>query len=179
MSSPAQMGTRDGYLPWRPAIAASSRFVVGAGTVTLGVLAGTMNLGGDVPVDWAFLLFAAVLTLGGVALLRLPRLRRLGWLAGGATTVAGLALAAFLPVREACCDAAYTFSWGLPLPWGTSAGDTPGAARAITLTALPEIDTFSAVADVVFWVYAGLLVGIAASAASQMAARMARSKPST
>jgi hypothetical protein len=164
-----QMTGRDGYLPWRPALAAAARVIVGAGSATLGVLAFTMNLGSDVPVDWPFLLFAAVLTLGGAALLVLPRLRLSAgwpaWLAGGATTLGGLAVAAFLPVRETCCDAAYIYSRGLPLPWAANYGDTPGQARAITLSGA---DTFSVVADVVFWLFAGLLAGVAAAAVRRL-----------
>ncbi|MGX6604263.1 hypothetical protein ACWKSP_19315 [Micromonosporaceae bacterium Da 78-11] len=153
---------RDGFGPWRGAVAVAARVVVGAGSVALGVLVGMLDLASDVPIDWAILLSAAMLTLGGTTLLALPRLRpeagRSGWFAGGATTLIGLALAVFLPVRQGCCDAAYTFAWGLPHPWNTSSGDTPGQAYA---GMLDQVDTFSAGLDALFWTYAGLIVGVA------------------
>lgn len=152
---------RGGHGPWKPAIAAS-RLVIAAGAVVVGILAGATNLTADTPIDSPFLLFAAVLTLGGTTLLGLPRLRpgRAGWLAGGATTLIGLVLAAFLPVRETCCDSSYTFSWGLPMPWTTAGGDTPRQAYANMAATLHQTDTLSAAADMLFWVYAGLIVGV-------------------
>ncbi|GAA3913559.1 hypothetical protein [Actinoplanes auranticolor] len=110
-----------------------------------------VSLAAVTPVDVPLLVFAVVLTLAGTLLLGLPWLRphagRAGWLAGCATTLIGSALAALLPVRQTCCDAAYTFSWGLPLPWITASGDTPDQAYATMRATLVETDTLSAAAE--------------------------------
>jgi hypothetical protein len=158
----ATAGSTAGSEPWRTVLATASRIVIGAGTVALGLVFLPLGVQDDIAVDVPFLIFATVFTIGGATLLALPRLLPASGLperlAGAVVTLAGLLTAGLLPVRQPCCDAAYTYSWGLPLPWATGGGDTRGEAAATVWTGPVHVDTVSAVGDVLFWAYAGLLV---------------------
>jgi hypothetical protein len=145
------------------------RLVSGAGSVVLGVLAFVAALAPDGPLDGPVMLVAAVLLLGGAVLLVPPRLLppagRAARLAGGGTVLTGLALAAFLPVPQSCCDAAHTVARGLPAPFVSAGADTGWDAYAHTWSGSAGIDALSIVADVLFWIHAGVLVGAAVALA--------------
>nr|BFE74137.1 hypothetical protein GCM10020092_074380 [Actinoplanes digitatis] len=61
---------------------------------------------------------------------------------------------------QVCCDAAWTVSLGLPMPWSTGGGDT--WSQAVGDAWHGSWDPVSALANAIFWAYAGMIVAIAA-----------------
>jgi hypothetical protein len=60
------------------------------------------------------------------------------------------------PVQQACCDAAWIVSLGLPLPWATGHGDS--WAQAVGEAWRGTWDPVSAISNTVFWAFAGMIV---------------------
>jgi hypothetical protein len=144
---------------WQHILLTAGRVLAGGGSVLIGLYLGGMNATayeaeGNVSV------FSAVVITGGIILIaqarRRPRLRRAAWIAGTAAGAAGLLAAIVIPVSQTCCDTAWIVSLGLPLPWSTGHGDTWG--QAVGEAWRGSWDPGSAIANVVFWAYAGMIV---------------------
>jgi hypothetical protein len=63
---------------------------------------------------------------------------------------------ALTPIQQACCDAAWIVSLGLPLPWATGHGDS--WAQAVGEAWRGTWDPVSAISNTVFWAFAGMIV---------------------
>jgi hypothetical protein len=133
-------------------LGAGLRLIVGWISVLVGVLGLGLELdrGGGSP-DGAYLLFHAMLVIGGVLLISLPRIGApglAGYAAGGAVMCAGV-LGSALPVNDAgCCMTAFAVRHGYPF---ILAARTEDGARW-------HVDGERLVADLLFWGYAGLIV---------------------
>jgi hypothetical protein len=87
-----------------------------------------------------------------------PWIGRAGRIAGTAVGVGGLLAGLVTPVQQTCCDAAWTVGVGLPLPWTTGHGDT--WSQAVGEAWRGSWDPVSAIANTIFWGYAGLIVAV-------------------
>jgi hypothetical protein len=149
----------DALGPWRHTLLTVARVLVGGGSVICGLVLGSMTVAAYAT-EWDAAVFSSMLVLGGVILLaqarQRPQTSRVAWIAAAAVTAAGLAASVLVPVGRSCCDAAWTVALGLPMPWTTGGGDTWSQAVGDAWTG--RWDPVSAVADVLFWAYAGMIV---------------------
>ncbi|MBB4764617.1 hypothetical protein ACFQFC_10450 [Amorphoplanes digitatis] len=145
------------------ALSAAVRVLAGAGSVIFGLYVGGMNATAY-EAEWHVSVFAAVVIMGGVVLIararRRERTSRPGRIAGTAVGVVGLLAGTVIPMGQVCCDAAWTVSLGLPMPWSTGGGDT--WSQAVGDAWHGSWDPVSALANAIFWAYAGMIVAIAA-----------------
>jgi hypothetical protein len=157
---------RDGFpavdpLPgaWQGTLLTVARVLVGGGSVILGLALGGLSVSAYAT-DRDVAAFSSMVVLGGVILLaqarQRPQTSRTAWIAATAVTVAGLVASVLVPVGQRCCDAAWTVAVGLPLPWTVGGGDT--WAQSVGEAWSGRWDPVSAVADVIFWAYAGMVV---------------------
>ncbi|MEV6599957.1 hypothetical protein AB0M36_24330 [Actinoplanes sp. NPDC051346] len=136
------------------------RVVIGCGSVFLGLYLGTRSAF-EYAARWNVLLCAGVVIIGGVIVLarvrqRLPPSRK-HWIAGTAVAVIGLLVSAFTPVSQTCCETVWIISLGLPLPWTTGHGDTWAQAFDEAWRGTSVSEPVSAIANVIFWGYAGMI----------------------
>jgi hypothetical protein len=149
----------DGLDAWRSTSLTVARVLVGGGSVIIGLVLGSTNPAAYAA-DWNVTLFSAMVIIGGVILLaqarRRPQTSRTAWIAGTAVTAGGLIAGAVAPVQRTCCDAVRTVALGLPMPWTTGSGDS--WSQAVTDAWGGPWDPVSAIANVIFWGYAGMIV---------------------
>lgn len=126
------------------------RLIVGWAFVALGVLDLAMGL-----TDASYVAFHVVLLVTGLLLLGASRVEgwtsRLAWLIGGLVAVLGLALSTVPPLTVACCSRGYAVRHGFPF---TMLARDPGGWR---------FDLARSLADLLFWLCAGLIVMAAAA----------------
>jgi hypothetical protein len=121
------------------------RLIVGWFSVTIG----TLNLLVDLDADGPYVLFHAVLLVGGVLLLALGRIGPnpgvAGYSAFGAALGGGTLISAIPLTTTVCCMPAYSFRHGFPFPF--LARDEGGPWH---------VDSQHLLADLLFWGYVGL-----------------------
>ncbi|MCO8272380.1 hypothetical protein M1L60_17435 [Actinoplanes sp. TRM 88003] len=130
--------------------AATLRLILGWALVALGLLNLAMGL-----TDGPYVVFHAVLLVTGLLLLSAGRslgpVSRLAWLAGGLTAGLGLVVSAVPALTVACCSRGYAVRHGFPF---TMLARDPGGWR---------FDLVRTLADLLFWLCAGLIVLVAAA----------------
>ncbi|WP_250003107.1 hypothetical protein [Actinoplanes sp. M2I2] len=123
---------------------ATFRLIVGWACVALGLLDLAMGLN-----DVSYVVFHVVLLITGLLLLGAgrigSRLSGLAWAAGGLVAVLGLVGSTIPSLAVACCSRDYAVRHGFPF---TMLARDPGDWRT---------DPFRSVADVLFWLCAGLI----------------------
>ncbi|RSM69446.1 hypothetical protein DMB66_10610 [Actinoplanes sp. ATCC 53533] len=153
--------SRNGFGPGRRTLLAAARVLAGGGSILLGLYLGSMNATAY-EAEWNVSVFSGVLIVGGTTLIaqarQRPRASRAGWIAGAAVGAVGLLASIVTPVQETCCDAVWVVSLGLPLPWTTGHGDT--WSQAVGEAWRGTWDPVSAIANAIFWAYAGMLVAV-------------------
>ncbi|WIM95894.1 hypothetical protein ACTOB_008034 [Actinoplanes oblitus] len=127
-----------------PPISTVLRVMAGWFLFGIGLL--DLACGGDGP---AYLVFHVTVTLGGMMLLALHRVRpnRAGYLIAAVAGVAGLGLS-LLPVTDRCCLAGYPERRGYPYPFLGTGGGVHAEPRYLAY-------------DLVFWLCAGALALLA------------------
>jgi hypothetical protein len=124
-------------------------FCVAIGTLNLLV---EMDRHGGQP-DTAYLMFHAMLVVGGAALLAVGPLGRgpgpVGYTAGGVVATAGMLVSAIPVTNTVCCMSAFAVRHGYPFTF---------LARNEGRVGRWHIDSQHLLADLLFWGYAGLLV---------------------
>ncbi|MGK5679204.1 hypothetical protein [Actinoplanes sp. URMC 104] len=136
-----------------PGLLASSmatlRLIVGWALVALGVLNLAMGL-----VSVSYVVFHVVLLVTGLLLLGVSRLgrrpARLAWIAGGLVAGLGLVAGAIPALAVGCCSPGYAVRHGYPF---TMLARDPGGWR---------FDAARTVADLLFWLCAGMIVMVVA-----------------
>ncbi|BCY11116.1 hypothetical protein [Actinoplanes sp. L3-i22] len=152
---------RPGFRPRRRTLHAVVRVLVGGGSVILGFYMGGMNAT-VYEAQWNVSLFSAVVVIGGPIMIaqarQQPRRSRAGRIAGTAVGAVGLLASVVTPIQQACCDAAWIVSLGLPLPWTTGNGDT--WSQAVHEAWHGTWDPVSEIANAIFWAYVGMIVAV-------------------
>lgn len=144
-------------------LTAGLRVVTGSLSLLGGLVLLIMELPGGHPEAY-FIVFAAVLTAGGIVLLGWQLLDMPGWrtvtLTCAATALAGTAAGLLVTVEKICCMFAYLMRSGYPFGWlhRGAAADTPELARAAATAQGVRVAWDSLLANALFWAYAGLLV---------------------
>lgn len=130
-------------------VGATFRLIVGWAFVALGVLDLAMGLA-----DASYVAFHVVLLATGLVLLGASRAEgwtsRLAWLTGGLVAGLGLVISTIPPLTVACCSRGYAVRHGFPF---TMLARDPGGWR---------FDLARSLADLLFWLCAGLIVMVAA-----------------
>jgi hypothetical protein len=140
-------------------LAMVSRLVGGWLCVAVGVLDLMVELDRrSGPADWPYLLFHVVLVMGGALLLGLtwlgPSPGTLGYLAAGAVAVGGMIIGTVPATTTMCCLPEFAVRHGFPF---TFLARTTGDAQRW------HVDGPYAVADLLFWGFAGLITLIVIS----------------
>jgi hypothetical protein len=149
----AGAGTRpDGDPGLRALFGAALRLTVGWFCVAIGILDLVVELDRRTGMpDGPFLLFHAVLVIGGGGLLALawiaPRPGVPGYVAGGTVLVGGTLVSALPVATTVCCLPAFTVRHGFPFTFLARDDGTRW-----------HIDGQHLLADLMFWGYAGLIV---------------------
>jgi hypothetical protein len=131
---------------------AGLRLLVGWFSIAIGILNLLVELDRGSAADGAYLLFHAMLLVGGVLMVSLAWIAArpgvAGWSAGGGVLAAGM-LASGVPASDAlCCLSAYAVRHGYPFSF---AGRDDDGGRW-------HVDSQHLLADLLFWGYAGLIV---------------------
>ncbi|AGZ46095.1 hypothetical protein AFR_39205 [Actinoplanes friuliensis DSM 7358] len=131
---------------------AALRLIVGWFSIAIGILNLLVELDRGSAADGAYLLFHAMLLVGGVLMVSLAWIAArpgvAGWSAGGGVLAAGM-LASGVPASDAlCCLSAYAVRHGYPFSF--AARDADGGRW--------HVDSQHLLADLLFWGYAGLIV---------------------
>jgi hypothetical protein len=132
------------------------RLIVGWFSVVIGALNLIVEI--DRPSgasDGPYLTFNGVWLTGGLVLLALawidPRPRIVGYVAGGVVALAGMIISAMPATTTICCVSEYAVRHGYPFTF-VARNDGVGA------TGRWHVDGPHAVADLMFWVFLGLMV---------------------
>ena len=165
-------GEDDEHAGLGSSLAAAFRLIVGWLSVAIGILnvlvEADRSTGGP---DVAYLLFHAVLIVGGIALLGVPWLGRhpgaAGYLAGGVVAAAGLLITAVPVTDTVCCLSAFDVRHGFPFSFLARYDQRGDAGRW-------HLDGQHLVADVLFWTYAGLIALVVVALLRRLTAGRAR-----
>ncbi|MEU4218606.1 hypothetical protein [Actinoplanes sp. NPDC026623] len=152
---------RNGFGSWLRTLCTAAWVLVGGCCVAIGLYLGGRNANAYEP-EWNVSVFSSVVIVGGIVMIaqarQRPRTGRAGRIAGAIVTVVGLLAGSMAPMQKTCCDAFWSVSLGLPLPWATGGGDT--WSQALGDAWHGTWDPLSAVANAIFWASAGMIVAV-------------------
>jgi hypothetical protein len=128
------------------------RLIVGWFSVAIAALDLIIEIDRPIGVsDGSYLVFHVVWLVGGMVLLGLdwidPRPDRVGYVAGGAVTVAGMVIAAVPATTSVCCQSAFSVRHGYPFVFVARQDAGPW-----------HLDSPHAIVDLMFWAFLGLMV---------------------